>query len=264
MIERTVVAGKIKEFQVEEYIRQNLRRVGHSHTTLQRTPLGEKVIVYASRPGLVVGRQGESIRQLTRDLKADFKLENPQVEVAEVDNVYLDANIVGELIGGSLERFGPQRFKATMHHSVENVLKAGAIGIEIILSGKLPSKRAKSWRVYRGHLKKSGDIDTLGVRRSISTAEMKSGTIGIKVRIMPPDLVMPDDVVFREQPVVQEVKPAVPETPEPAEEAPKKAAKRAKSAKRPAKKAKKEEAPEETPEDVPPVEEPKESPNEES
>ena len=75
MIERTVVAGKIKEFQVEEYIRQNLRRVGHSHTTLQRTPLGEKVIVYASRPGLVVGRQGESIRQLTRDLKADFKLD---------------------------------------------------------------------------------------------------------------------------------------------------------------------------------------------
>lgn len=209
MIERTVVASKIKEFEIQEFVGENLRRVGHSHTTLQRTPLGEKVVVYASRPGLVVGRQGESIKRLTKKLKDDFGLENPQVEVEEIKDIYLNAHIVAEMIAGSLERFGSKRFKATMHRSLENVMTAGALGAEILLSGKLPSRRARSWRVYSGHLNKSGDAQLVCVRKAYTTAELKSGTIGVQVRIMPPDAILPDKVIFR-----SEVKKTAPETPE--------------------------------------------------
>ncbi len=198
MIERTVVASKIKEFEIEEFVGESLKRVGHSRTTLQRTPLGEKVVVHASRPGLVVGRQGESIKKLTRRLKEDFGLENPQVEVAEIHDIYLDAHIVAEMIADSMERFGTKRFKATMHRSLESVMAAGALGAEIIISGKLPSKRARTWRVYMGHLAKSGDTKEL-VRVGYTTAELKSGTIGIQVRIMPPDVIMPDTVTFKPQ-----------------------------------------------------------------
>ena len=197
MIERTVVASKIREYQIGEFVEENLRRVGHSHTTLQRTPLGEKVVVHASRPGLVVGRQGESIKKLTNDLKAEFNLENPQVEVQEVKEIYLNANIVAEMIASSLERFGTKRFKATMHRSLANIMRAGALGAEIVLSGKLPSKRARTWRVYKGHLKKSGDVKVEGVRTAYTTAELKSGSIGVQVRIMPPDLKLPDRVEFK-------------------------------------------------------------------
>lgn len=199
MIERTVVAAKIKEFEIQEFIEKNLRRVGHSHTTLQRTPLGEKVVVHASRPGLVVGRQGESIKRLTKKLKDDFGLENPQVEVNEIKDLYLNPNIVAEMIAGSLERFGTKRFKATMHRSLENIMAAGALGAEILLSGKLPSRRARSWRVYKGHLKKSGDVKIICVRTAYTTAELKSGTVGVQVRIMPPDVVLPDKVIFRSE-----------------------------------------------------------------
>ncbi len=209
MIERTVVASKIKEFEIQDFVGKNLRRVGHSHTTLQRTPLGEKVVVHASRPGLVVGRQGESIKRLTKKLKDDFGLENPQVEVEEIKDIYLNPNIVAEMIAGSLERFGTKRFKATMHRSLENVMAAGALGAEILLSGKLPSRRARTWRVYSGHLKKSGDAKLVCIRTAYTTAELKSGTIGVQVRIMPPDVILPDKVIFR-----SDAKETAPEAPE--------------------------------------------------
>ena len=69
MIERQFVKQKKKEFQIEEFVANNLSNVGHSGTKMQRTPLGEKIIVSASRPGLVVGREGQNIKRLTSSLK---------------------------------------------------------------------------------------------------------------------------------------------------------------------------------------------------
>jgi len=68
MIERKFVAQRIKEFEIQEYIAENLKKVGHSHTKMQKTPLGEKIVIYASRPGLIVGRKGQNIKQLTKTL----------------------------------------------------------------------------------------------------------------------------------------------------------------------------------------------------
>ena len=206
MIERDIVAQKIKEFQIEEHVKDNLTRSGYSKTKLQRTPLGEKIVVHVSRPGMVVGRQGQNIRKLTSELKDKFNLENPQIEVSEVKNIYLDPSIVAEMIVFSLERFGSQRFKGVMHKTLENVLGAGALGVEIILSGKLPSARARSWRVYGGYLKKCGDIAFSGVLKTQAIARLKSGIIGIKVSIMPPDLRLPDKIEFREDlEIIEEV-----------------------------------------------------------
>lgn len=203
MIERNIVAERLKEFEIKEYISDNLKKVGHSYTTLQRTPLGHKIIIYASRPGLIVGRQGESIKRLTNVLKERFSLDNPQIEVGEIKDVYLDPHIVAEMISNSLERFGSNRFKGIMHQMLDNVLKAGARGVEIILSGKLPSKRARSWRVYGGYLKKSGDCAIDNVKRAKYQALLKSGTVGIKVSIMPPDVELPDYVEILETPVAE-------------------------------------------------------------
>ena len=119
-----------------------------------RTPLGEKIIIYTSRPGLIVGRKGENIKKLTKNLKKKFDLENPQIEIAEVDKIMLDPQIVAERIASSLERFGSNRFKGIGHKTMEEVIQSGALGIEIVISGKIPGARAKSWRFYKGYLKK--------------------------------------------------------------------------------------------------------------
>ena len=207
MIERKFVAQKVKEFQIEEYITQSLKNVGHSHTKMVKTPLGEKIIIFTSRPGLIVGRKGQNIKQLTKTLKKRFELENPQIEISEVENPSLDAQIVAEKIVDALEKFGSEKFKAIGHKIMTEVMRSGALGIEIIVSGKVPSARAKSWRFYNGYLKKCGDI-ALSVRKADVQAQLKTGIIGVKVSIMPPDIKLPDDIqlVESKEVKVEEIK----------------------------------------------------------
>lgn len=209
MIERKLVSRALKEFEIHEFISSSLNKVGHSHTRVQRTPLGEKIIIYASRPGLIVGKKGQNIRKLTKTLKKKFNLENPQLEINEVENPDLDARIVAERIANALEKYGIQRFKGVGHKTMESVLNAGALGIEITMSGKIPSARAKSWRFYQGYLKKCGDLAISGVRHAQAIARLKSGIVGIKVSIMPPNLTLPDHMRILDEKVevVEEITP---------------------------------------------------------
>lgn len=201
MIERQFITQKTKEYYIKEYVESILHGAGISEIRLKKIPLGEKIIVHASRPSLIVGSKGSNIKQLTKVLKDKFKLENPQIEIVEVKNVFLDANVVAEKIASSLERFGSARFKSIGYKVLTNVMSAGAIGVEVILSGKIPSARARSWRFYQGYLKKCGDIAVSGVLKAKKTAQLKSGSIGIKVLIMPPDLVLPDHVEILQEPI---------------------------------------------------------------
>src|SRR3989344_6054112 len=111
MIEREFIKQRKKELQIEDCILENLKGIGYSHSKLQRTPLGDKIVVYVSRPGLLVVKKGANIKNITNMLKEKFNLDNPQIEIAEVENVNLDARIVTERIASSLERFGSARFK---------------------------------------------------------------------------------------------------------------------------------------------------------
>jgi small subunit ribosomal protein S3 len=241
MIQRKILSKKIQEFEIGEYVTQNLKGAGVSSVKLQITPLGEKIVVAASRPGLVVGRKGQYIRKLTNGIKRKFNLENPQIEIAEVEDPNLDAKIVAERIVNTLERFGVNRFKGVGHKTMEDVMNAGARGVEIIISGKVPSSRAKRWRFYQGYLKKCGDIADSYVREAYSQALLKTGTIGIQVRIMTKDIKLPDDVKIMEVGTVSEETAQAPAE-EKADEGPKKEPKKKEPRKRaPRKKVKKDE-----------------------
>ena len=200
MIERDFVNKKLKEFKIQEFISETLKGIGHASTKLQKTPLGDKVIITSSRPGLVVGRKGSNIRKITNVLKNKFNLENPQVEIAEVADQYLDPNIVAERICSSLERFGTGRFKGIGHKMLQNAIDAGALGIEILISGKVPSSRARSWRFYQGYLKKCGDVAMKQVRKAKVDAHLKTGIVGIQVKIMPGDVKLPDKITLLDSP----------------------------------------------------------------
>jgi len=201
MIERKFVEEKLKEYQIQEYIGETLGDVGHSHSKVQKTALGERIVVHSSRPGLVVGRKGENIKRLTRELKAQFNLENPQIEISEVTNMFEDAKLVADRIKSTLERFGSKRFKGIGHQMLNNVMGAGALGVEILISGKVPSARARTWRFYQGYLKKCGDVAVSQVDIAYASAHTKMGTIGIKVSIMPSDITLPDSVTMLDEPI---------------------------------------------------------------
>ena len=222
----------MKEFLIQEYVAANVSKGGHSHTKMQRTPLGEKIIVFASRPGLIVGRKGANIKKLTKDLKKKFNLENPQIEISEVENIYLDAQIVAEMIASSLERFGTDKFKGIGHKMMTEVMNSGAAGIEITISGKIPGARAKSWRFYQGYLKKCGDIATTMVKKGYSTALLKTGIVGVQVKIMPMEgktideiRIKTDETVAAEQ-VVSDKKEEVKQKEQPKKKEPKKRVKK--------------------------------------
>ena len=198
MIERKFVAEKLKELQVEQFIGEQIGLGKYSKIEIKKTPLGEKVIVYTAKPGLIVCKRGEAIKDLTKVLKTKFKMENPQVEVAEIQSPDLDAQTVAETISTTLEKFGPKRFKAIGYKMLQRIIDAGALGGEIVVSGRgVPGARAKSWRFYAGYLKKSGDVAVEGVKHAMCTANLKSGTVGIKVSIMPPETILPDKIEIK-------------------------------------------------------------------
>jgi small subunit ribosomal protein S3 len=199
---KKIVAQKINEFQIKEYVKKGLNRVGLSDSKLQMTPLGEKIVIDAARPGLIIGRKGQTIKKLTQQLKKRFKLENPQIEITEVTNPNIDANIIAERIANTLERYGSARFKAVGHRVLADVMRSGALGVEVLVSGKVPSSRARRWRFYQGYLKKSGDVALTEVQTAYAAAQLKTGSVGIQVRIMPP-IDLPDKITILTEEEVQ-------------------------------------------------------------
>ncbi len=199
MIERKFVAEKLKELRVMEFVGQTIGTGKYSHLDIKKTPLGEKIVIYTARPGLVVGKKGENIKLLTEVLKKRFKMENPQIEVSEITSPDLDAQTVADQIVSVLEKFGPKRFKSVGYKTLQKIIDAGALGAEIIISGRgLPGSRAKSWRFYDGYMKKSGDIAVSFVKKAQTTANLNSGSIGVKVSIMLPDTQLPDKIKIKE------------------------------------------------------------------
>ena len=199
MIEKQIVNKKIRELLLQEYISKELPKACYNKIDLKKTPLGEKIIIHTSRPGLVVGRKGANIDKITKILKNKFKMENPQVEIMELTDPYLDPKSVAETIVSSFERFGPKRFKSIGYRELQNIIKAGAIGAEIVIKGRgVPSKRSKLWRFSEGHMKKSGDISENYIKRAKIIANLKSGAIGVRVNILTSDIKLPDDLKFKQ------------------------------------------------------------------
>ncbi len=200
MIERKFVKEKMREFLVNQYLHKELGSGKYSSFEIKRTPLGERIVIYTARPGLIVGKGGENIKELTKVFKSKFKMENPQIEVAEISDPNLDAQTMAEQIVTTLERFGPKRFKSVGYKTLQRIIDSGAMGAEINISGRgLPGARAKSWRFYAGYLKKSGDISMSKVAYGEATANLNSGSIGIKVRILPPNTILPDRLTIKDQ-----------------------------------------------------------------
>lgn len=198
MEERKTVDFKKAEFSLREYIKKTLGKGKISKVKIEYTPVGEKIIISTNRPGLVIGRGGERIDDLTKTLKTRFKLENPHIEIDEIKQPEFDAQIIADEIAVALEKFGPVRFKAVSYKALQRIIAAGAQGVEIRLSGKLPGARAKTWRFHQGYLKKTGDTAKI-VDRAKARAETKPGTVGIKVSILPPNVKLKERIEITEE-----------------------------------------------------------------
>jgi small subunit ribosomal protein S3 len=186
---------KKEELGVKEYIKKELGKGRISSVSIEYTPVGEKIVIATSKPGIVIGRSGEKIDSLTRTLKKTFNLDNPHIEVKEITDPKLDAQLVADEIAIMLERQGSLKFKVIAYRMLQDIMRSGALGTELVLAGKLPSDRARRWRFAQGYLKKTGEPSKV-VDKAQSQATTISGVVGISVSILPPDAVIHDKIVI--------------------------------------------------------------------
>lgn len=183
MIEKVFVKEGIKELQVEEFLADRFERAGYSHTEIQRTPLGTRIIIHAHKPGLVVGRSGKKIRDITEEVKKKFGFENPMLDVKEIKEPFLNSNIVARRITRALKK--GVHFKKVANYYLEKVMEAGAIGVQIQVGGKLAgSERSRFQKFKEGFVAHSGDYAETFVDKGYAQTTIKSGTIGVQVKIM--------------------------------------------------------------------------------
>ncbi len=193
MEEKNTVKFKKEEFAMREKIKEEIGKGKVSKVKIEYAPIGERIILSTSKPGLIIGRGGERIEQLTDMVRKKFKLENPHIEIDELTTPEFDSQLIADDLALGLERFGPLKFKVLAYKALQRIMKAGAMGAEIRLTGKLPSARAKSWRFAQGYLKKTGDTAN-AVDRAQSTAFTKPGVVGVKVSILPPNAILKDRI----------------------------------------------------------------------
>lgn len=194
MDEKKFVGFKKEELRVKDYVKRALGKGKISNVSVEYTPVGEKIVISTSKPGLVIGRRGEKIEELTKVIKKRFHFDNPHIEIREITKPLLDAQLVADEIAISLENLGSLKFKVIAYKMLTEIMKNGAAGVEIVLSGKLPSERARSWRFAQGYLKKTGDTAKV-VDRAMSQAKTIPGVVGIKVSILSPDAPIHDRII---------------------------------------------------------------------
>jgi len=158
------------------------------------------------RPGLIIGRGGETIKELARALEEKFQLPNPQISVAEIEVPEFNAHVVASRVASALQR--GVHFRRAGFWALNQVMSAGALGAEIIVSGKLRTERARFEKFRAGYLPKSGEPPLEYLQTAEMHVQLKPGIFGVKVRIMPPNVQFPDKVEILESvSKVEETKP---------------------------------------------------------
>jgi small subunit ribosomal protein S3 len=191
VVKRIFLDESAQEAEIRAWLRKKFERAGYSHCQIQRTPLGTRIVVWAERPGVVIGKSGKRVDEITEEIKQLFKLENPMVDVKEVKNPYLDAHIVADKVARAIER--GIHFKRVGNFYVDRVMEAGARGVEIKIAGKLAGvARSRFQKFKRGYVARSGDVRERFVEHAYAQAMIKPGIVGVEVRIMKE---LPEEVV---------------------------------------------------------------------
>src|SRR2546426_1694894 len=193
--DKRIVIENVRRLLLQEYLMSETRRAGFGGLDIQRTPMGTRVTLIAERPGLVIGRKGSSIKALTDAVARDFNFDNPQIEVQEVENPSLNAQIMAEKLSNALER--GWHFRRAGHSTLRRVMEGGAKGCLIVIAGKLTGQRHRTVKFKAGHIKYCGEPRNQWMRRGFAIAKLKPGVLGVTVEIMDPLARLPDEVTIK-------------------------------------------------------------------
>ena len=212
-IVKRFITESIKRTEIDEFLQKKLERAGYGGVNLSKTPLGTHVVIYAMRPGLVIGRGGETIKELAASLERNFKVANPQISVSEIEVPEYNAHVVANRVTSALER--GVHFRRAGFWALNQVMEAGALGAEIVISGKLTTERARFEKFRAGDFPRCGEPALRAMKTAEAHVQLKPGMIGVRVKIMPPDAYFPDKVQIIEPEPREEIEIVAESAPEP-------------------------------------------------
>ncbi|MCI4334409.1 MAG: 30S ribosomal protein S3 [Thermoplasmata archaeon] len=206
--ERKVIEEATRRVLLKDFLVRESARAGFGGLDIQRTPMGTRVTLICERPGILIGRRGELIKQLTQEIQGRFQLDNPQIEVQEERQPALNAQLMAEKLAATLER--GWHFRRAGHSTVRRIMESGARGCQVILSGKLTGERHRTERFRSGMIKYCGEAALLQVEKGFYPARLKPGVIGVSVWIMRPNIKLSDEIHIKTPAEIAAMTPAVP------------------------------------------------------
>jgi small subunit ribosomal protein S3 len=194
--ERKFIRENTNRILIKEFLIKKIEGAGFGGMSIQRTPMGTRINIIVERPGMVIGRGGSKIKELTEDIKNNFNVDNPQIEIQEAgSSASLNAKIMAEKLGEALER--GWHFRRAGHSTVRRIMEAGAKGCQVTIAGKLTGARHRTEKFTEGHIKYCGETAKEVMDEGYAVAKLKAGVLGVKVRIMKPDAKLPDEIKLK-------------------------------------------------------------------
>ncbi|MFA5165626.1 MAG: 30S ribosomal protein S3 [Candidatus Omnitrophota bacterium] len=180
----------IEDLDIRKYVKKNFSAAGIALIEIERASNKAKVIIHTARPGIIIGRKGADIDRLRDDLQDKTKKEI-YIEIKEVKNASVDAQLVAENIAFQLEK--RIAFRRALKKAVQQAMTSGALGIKVKCAGRLGGAEMSRTEGY-----KEGKVPLQTFRADIdygfAEAMTTYGLIGVKA------WVYKGDVLFKKQP----------------------------------------------------------------
>lgn len=190
--ERKFIRENTKRSLIKKFLISEIVGAGFGGMSIQRTPIGTRINILVERPGIVIGKGGSKIKELTETIKTKFNVDNPQIEIQEAgSNASVNAQIMAEKLAEALER--GWHFRRAGHSTVRRIMNAGAKGCQIVIAGKLTGERHRTEKFTAGHIKYCGETAKEVMDNGFAVAKLKPGVLGVKIRIMRADAKLPDE-----------------------------------------------------------------------
>ena len=192
-------AGMLAEdIKVRQYLKEKLKSASVSRILIERPAKNARVTIYSARPGVVIGKKGEDIENLKRDLSKQLGVP-VAVNIEEVRKPEIDAKLIADSITQQLEK--RIMFRRAMKRAMQNAMRLGALGIKIMSAGRLNGIEIARTEWYR-----EGRVPLHTLRADIDygfrEARTSSGRIGVKVWLYKGDILpykaQTDDKISRE------------------------------------------------------------------
>ena len=187
---KNVIKDNYNMMLLNDYLREKIKESGFHKVEISKTPTGTKITLHVTRPGIVIGRKGVGIKELTEKIATDFELKNPQISVEEIPNAELSPSVMCNRMAAHIQR--GTAFRRVTMWTLQQIMESGAMGVQITISGKLRGDRSAFEKHEKGILPRAGHHAEVVVEEDIAHVETPMGLIGIRIRIAQKEKIIPE------------------------------------------------------------------------